>query len=197
MSTARSNGGILRAIAIDSVIMAALAIIMGIILVVVPVSSGVAICVISGVLLLFAGAAAMAGFFIYGPILAGYSMVMGIVLAMCGLLCIVQAGVVMGLLTAILGIFIVVDAGTSLVDGIHCIRGKIQGGVPLTVLSAILMVLGAFVMFGPAETVVVFIGWVLIIDGIFDIVATLVLGKRIREARRSLGADDVIDLGEQ
>lgn len=197
MNSTGNKGGILRALAIDGTIMAALAIVMGIIFVAVPVSSGVAICIVSGVLLICAGAAAMAGVFIYGPILAGYSMAMGIVLAMCGLLCIVQPSLVMGLLTVIFGIFIVIDAGTSLADGIHCIRRKVQGGVPLTVFSAILLALGVLIMLGPIETVVVFLGWILIIDGVFDIVTMVVFGKRVREAKRAFGTDDVIDLGEQ
>ena len=147
--------------------------------------------------LICAGIAAMAGVFIYGPILSGYSMVMGIALVMCGLLCIAQPPLVMGLLTIIFGIFIVVDAATSLVDGIYCTRCHIKGGILLTVLSIVLLVLGVLVVFGPAETVVVFLGWVLIIDGVFDIIAMVAFGKRIREAKRAFYSDDIIDLGEQ
>ena len=197
MSTSRRKGGILRTIAIDNTIMAVLAIIMGIVLVAVPASSGAVICMISGVLLICAGIVAMAGVFIYGPFLSGYSMVMGIALVMCGLLCITQAPLVMGLLTIIFGIFIVVDAATSLVDGIYCTRSHVKGGMLLIVLSVILLVLGVLVVFGPVETVVVFLGWVLIIDGVFDIVAMIAFGKRIRKAKRAFYTDDIIDLGEQ
>lgn len=197
MGKSTSKGGILRAFAVDSTIMAILAIIMGILLIATPVTSGVFICVLSGIFLIGMGVVAMFGFFAYGPILAGYSLVMGIAMAMCGLLCLVQPGLVMGLLTVIFGIFVVVDASTTLADGIHCIRNKVSGGVFITILSAVMLVLGIFVMFGPAETVVLLLGWVLVLDGIFDIVFMLVFGKRIREAREAFSKDNVIDLGEQ
>ncbi len=97
------------------------------------------------------------------------------------------------LLTVIFGIFIVIDGSTSIADSIECARAHVEGWVGMLILSVVTVVLGGLVMFGPFDTVMIFAGISLIIDGICDIIMICVFSHKVREAKKILhDKDDVI-----
>ena len=88
------------------------------------------------------------------------------------------------LLTVIFGIFIVIDGSTSIADSIECARAHVEGWVGMLILSVVTVVLGGLVMFGPFDTVMIFAGISLIIDGICDIIMICVFSHKVREAKK-------------
>lgn len=55
----------------------------------------------------------------------------------------------------------------------------------MLILSVVTVVLGGLVMFGPFDTVMIFAGISLIIDGICDIIMICVFSHKVREAKKS------------
>lgn len=192
----------LRMLAIDSVLVGALTILTGIVLVAAPQPAGSALCFIIGFILVFVGVAMLVGVAAYGGFLSGYSALMGIALVLLGAFCVVKPALVMGIINVLLGLFIVLDAGNSFVNGVRCVKAKVKGGGALVAASAVLALCGVMIMFGPYETATAILGWVLVIDGVADIVITLVLGKKIRQTkavygRMRQGQADVIEIEGQ
>ena len=69
-------------------------------------------------MLIVAGIAALVGFILYGYLLGGHLLILGIALALAGVFCLVNPAVVKGILTVIFGIFVVVDGSVSIADSI-------------------------------------------------------------------------------
>ncbi len=170
----------------DRIITAVLAIALGLLFVLLPEGSANTLCTLSGVLLVAAGVTAIAAFIAYGYFFSGYSLVAGILLILAGIFCFVSPGTVQGLLTVILGVFILLSGSASLVDAIACARAKAQGWLVMLLLSLLVIVLGAVVMLGTFDTIMIFAGCSLMVDGVCSLVLTLVFSRRIREARRQL-----------
>lgn len=177
----------------DKVITALLAIVVGVLFIVLPDSSSDVLCTISGIVLMTAGVVAIIAFASYGFFFGGHALISGIALLLAGLFCIVNPNVVKDLLTVIFGIFIVIDGSTSIADSIECERAHVDGWVGMLLLSIITVVLGVLVMFGPFDTVMIFAGISLIVDGLCDIIMICVFSHKIREAKKLLhDKDDVI-----
>ena len=157
----------------DKVITALLAVIIGVLFIVLPDSSSDVLCAISGIVLMVAGVVAIVAFASYGFFFSGHAL--------------------KDLLTVIFGIFIVIDGSTSIADSIECARAHVEGWVGMLILSVVTVVLGGLVMFGPFDTVMIFAGISLIIDGICDIIMICVFSHKVREAKKILhDKDDVI-----
>lgn len=198
MSDQSSIGKTLKLFAADSIIVSVLMVIIGIVFIAMPIASGVTLCLIVGWILIAMGVVSILGFIIYGRVFAGVSLVFGIILLLCGAFCLTNPGVVLSMVTVIFGALVVIDAASSLSDGIMCQRAGVPGGIPLIIISVLLMILGIGVIFGPFDTVVVFLGWLLLADGIIDLVLIVAFGRRVKKAKKILNSsDDVIDLGER
>ena len=181
----------------DKVITALLAVIIGVLFIVLPDSSSDVLCAISGIVLMVAGVVAIVAFASYGFFFSGHALISGIALLLAGLFCIVNPNVVKDLLTVIFGIFIVIDGSTSIADSIECARAHVEGWVGMLILSVVTVVLGGLVMFGPFDTVMIFAGISLIIDGICDIIMICVFSHKVREAKKILhDKDDVIYIAD-
>ena len=151
--------------------------------IVLPDSSSDVLCAISGIVLMVAGVVAIVAFASYGFFFSGHAL-------LAGLFCIVNPNVVKDLLTVIFGIFIVIDGSTSIADSIECARAHVEGWVGMLILSVVTVVLGGLVMFGPFDTVMIFAGISLIIDGICDIIMICVFSHKVREAKKILHDKD-------
>ena len=177
----------------DKVITALLAVIIGVLFIVLPDSSSDVLCAISGIVLMVAGVVAIVAFASYGFFFSGHALISGIALLLAGLFCIVNPNVVKDLLTVIFGIFIVIDGSTSIADSIECARAHVEGWVGMLILSVVTVVLGGLVMFGPFDTVMIFAGISLIIDGICDIIMICVFSHKVHKEKKILhDKDDVI-----
>ena len=114
------------------------------------------------------------------------TVVSGIVLLVCGVFCLLRPEVIQGLLTVIFGVFLVIDGMVTLQDGIDCARAKLGGWWVLAALAVITIALGCVILFGKFDSIMLLAGISLIVDGVFDLIATLAFSKRVREARQKL-----------
>ena len=170
----------------SGILIAVLAIAIGVLFLVLPKESADVLCTVSGIALLCAGVVAVVTFILYGFAFSAHSLIIGIALLLSGAFCLINPSMVKELLTVIFGLFIVIDGSTSLVDSIDCARAHIKGWGFMLLLSILTVALGILVMFDTFDTVMMFAGISLIIDGICDIIFTCVFSRRIREAKKRI-----------
>ena len=151
-----------------------------------PQTSADVICYVAGILLLASGIAAVVSYLASGRLFGSYALVSGIVLLVCGVFCLLRPEVIQGLLTVIFGVFLVIDGMVTLQDGIDCARAKLGGWWVLASLAVITIALGCVILFGKFDSIMLLAGISLIVDGVFDLIATLAFSKRVREARQKL-----------
>ena len=173
-----------------SLIIAFSAILIGLLFILTPQTSADVICYVAGILLLASGIAAVVSYLASGRLFGSYALVSGIVLLVCGVFCLLRPEVIQGLLTVIFGVFLVIDGMVALQDGIYSFRPALLRGtfaqvIPLA-LAVITIALGCVILFGKFGSIMLLAGISLIVDGVFDLVATLAFSKRVREARQKL-----------
>lgn len=178
----------------DSILAAALAIIVGILFIALPSTSANVLCTIAGVLLIVIGIFAISAFVAGGFLLGGYSLIMGIAFLLSGLFFLIHPELIKGILTVLFGIFIVADGASTLVDSIYCAKARVGGWFWLLLLSLVSIVLGCIVTFGTFDTVMMFAGISLVVDGVGDLLITLFFSHKIKEAKKTLQKrkDDII-----
>lgn len=162
------------------------AILLGLLFILTPQTSANVICYVAGILLIASGIIAVISYLASGRLFGSYALVFGIVLLVCGVFCLLRPEVIQGLLTVIFGVFLIIDGMVTLQDGIDCARAKLGGWWVLAALAVITIALGCVVLFGKFDSVMLLAGISLLIDGVFDILATLFFSKRIRMARQKL-----------
>lgn len=173
-------------IKVDKIVSAIIAIVIGVLFVALPEDSSNVLCLICGIMLIVGGVMSIMGFIAYGFITGGHLLVVGLALLLAGILCLVNPGVVTTILTIIFGIYIIVDGASSLVDSMYCAKAHVSGWFFLLLLSLLSIVLGTIVMFGTFDTVMIFAGVCLIVDGISDIVTTAVFSHKVKDAKKKL-----------
>ena len=113
-----------------------------------------------------------------------------------GIFCLVYPDVIKNILPIIFGVYIVIDGSISLVDSIYCASARISGWVVLLLISIVTIALGGFVMFSTTlDTITMVAGICLIVDGVCDLVKTLVFSRKVRTAKKKfLEGYNYIDL---
>ena len=168
----------------DRIITGVLAIIIGVLFIIFNKESANVLCVVSGVVLLLIGVVAAVSSFSDGAMLGRYSLMLGIALALAGMLCILRPSMIIGVLSAIFGIIIAVDGAITFIDAIDCARAKMKEWRILMLISFASMALGAVIMFVESTAIMILAGIFLIIEGIIDIVIIALFGKKIKRAKR-------------
>lgn len=172
------------------------AILLGLLFLLTPETSGTIICYVAGGLLIAAGVIAAISYLASGRLFGSYSLVFGLVLLVCGVFCLVRPEVVQGFLSVFFGVFLVIDGLVTLQDGLDCARTKQTDAWILLLLAVITVGLGCVLLFGRFDSMVVLAGIALIADGVFDLIAVFAFSRRIRAARQKLRAylgGDIID----
>lgn len=170
----------------EQIVLAIVSIVVGILFIALPESSADALCTICGVMLICAGISIIIAYIAYGIFFAAHLLILGIALILLGVFAISNPNAIKGILTIVFGIYIIVDGSSSLVDSILCAKAKIKGWFLLLLISIMTIVLGSVVMFGSFEYIMTFAGVCIIIDGVCDLIETLVFSHRIREAKKML-----------
>lgn len=170
----------------DSIITSILAILVGVLCIAMPNESGDVLCTVFGVSLLVVCVSMFVRYFAYERLFGEHLLILSIVTLALGIFCLVYPNTIKGILTVLFGLFIVVDSASSLSDSVYCAKADIKGWLLLFLLSLLTIVLGVAVMFSTFDTVVVFAGCSLIVEGVRRLVVTLVFNKRIKEAKKSL-----------
>lgn len=139
-------------------------------------------CIIGGIALLICGFAYLITFINLRRV-SDSSLIYAVVLSLSGLLCLVKASLVQGLLGLVFGFFLIVEGIRLLVDGLDCARVKAKVAPAVLIFALVILVLGFIVLFGKFETLLVFSGIALLIDGVFQLFSLLFFGRAIRAAR--------------
>lgn len=170
----------------ENIIAAILAIVVGVLFIILPKDSADVLCLIAGILLIFAGAFTLVAYIFSGFFLGAHLLIVGIMLILLGTFCLANPENIMEVLTVLFGLYIVIDGATSIVDSVYCAKAKIKGWGLLLVLAILSIGLGTVVMFSTFDTIMIFAGCSLIIDGVCDIIETIVFSHKIKEAKKKL-----------
>ena len=178
----------------DSIIIAILTIMIGILCVCLPESSANVLCIIFGCALIAMGLAVMVRYFAFERILGGQLLIMSATLIVAGVFCLANPAIVQSILTIVLGLFIVIDSITSFADSVDCARARVSGWWVLMLLSIATACLGVAVMFAKFSTVMIFAGASLIVEGVVHFVSTLVFSRKVKQAKKILTDkhDDIV-----
>lgn len=170
----------------ENIIAAILAIVVGVLFIILPKDSADVLCLIAGILLIFAGSFTLVAYIFSGFFLGAHLLIVGIMLILLGTFCLANPENIMEVLTVLFGLYIVIDGTTSIVDSVYCAKAKIKGWGLLLVLAILSIGLGTAVMFSTFDTIMIFAGCSLIIDGVCDIIETIVFSHNIKEAKKKL-----------
>lgn len=170
----------------ENIIAAILAIVVGVLFIILPKDSADVLCLIAGILLICAGSFTLVAYIFSGFFLGAHLLIVGIMLILLGTFCLANPENIMEVLTVLFGLYIVIDGTTSIVDSVYCAKAKIKGWGLLLVLAILSIGLGTAVMFSTFDTIMIFAGCSLIIDGVCDIIETIVFSHKIKEAKKKL-----------
>ena len=170
----------------ENIIAAILAIVVGVLFIILPKDSADVLCLIAGILLIFAGSFTLVAYIFSGFFLGAHLLIVGIMLILLGTFCLANPENIMEVLTVLFGLYIVIDGTTSIVDSVYCAKAKIKGWGLILVLAILSIGLGTAVMFSTFDTIMIFAGCSLIIDGVCDIIETIVFSHKIKEAKKKL-----------
>lgn len=178
----------------DSIIVAALTIILGLLCVILPKGSGTALTYIFGAALVAMGITAVVRYFWGLRLISDMSLVIGTLMITLGVFTLINPSAIQAILVVLLGVFIIIDSMTEISESIYCARANVSGWFWLFLASVLTLGLGIVVAFSNFETVMILAGIALIIEGLKRLIITLVCAGKIREAKKQLmnAANDII-----
>ena len=173
---------------------AILYVILGLVLLLWPGVSAVVFCYAFGGVLLAYGVVTVVSFFLRDSRQGSFvfELLLGIIAAALGLLFLLRPAIVATILPVILGLFIVVDGLVNLKRALELRRmAYVRWNIPLW-LSVGSVTLGAFIVFQPflaAEALVMFLGAVLIYEGVSDLWTIFRVTQWTKEYRKTHPVD--------
>ena len=170
----------------EALLAAVLAIIIGALFIAFPENSGNILCYVGGSLFIALGLALFIAYFSSGLLFGSYFLIISIILFLVGVVCVSCPEIIKGFITVIFGIFLVADGVAKFQLGIDGMKMGIKGAWSLFIVAAASIALGITVTFGTFEDVMLFAGISLIIDGISDIITTLVFSAKYQNATRNV-----------
>lgn len=172
----------------DSYIIAILSVVVGVLAIIFPNETGGILCIVAGVALIVAGVATFVRFLAYGGFLfGGYALILSITTIALGVFCLTFPGLIQNIMTVLFGIFIIVDSAQTMAESLEVSRVHMPGWVCMFILSLVTAMLGVCVMFSSFDTVMIFAGISLIVDGVRNFITTAVFASKVRKARKELG----------
>lgn len=185
----------LKKIRNTTVVSTLLFVVLGVVMLVWPDSSALAICYVLGTMALLCGLIEIVCYFVRTENrFFATGLVSGILSALLGLYILWMPHVILVFLYLLLGILLLVFGCSKVADALTVRRFALTGWwIPL-LLGAITIILGALVLCNPfsaAATLMVAIGIGLIVEGVLDIFNILNISKQLKKA---LG-DDMEDYG--
>ena len=183
----------------DSIIVSLLTIAIGVLCIVMPSEAGDVLLIIFGAMLIAIGATLFVRFFTTDRLFASHIMIMAVVSIVLGVTCLVQRSALQSILTILLGLYIVIDSLSSIGDSVYLCKAKVSGWFILFLLSLLSCGLGVVVMFSTFDTVMIFAGVSLLIEGVKRFTLTLTFSNKIRSARKQFekSMQDVIEIEEE
>ena len=184
----------LKNLTISFVVLAILYVLLGLVLLLWPVTVMDVLCYLTGGILLLYGIFAIVGFCRTEERRAGsfLALLLGIVAAAVGVVLLFQPTLFQNILTMILGIYILIDGLLNLKRALELRRMEHGGWTIHLVLSLITVVLGLVVVFWPmlaGATLVQLIGAALVYSGAADLWTLFQLSRWTKEYRKTHRVD--------
>ena len=171
--------------------MAAACIVLGLLLLLYPDTSGTIISVIIALVLAAAGVMHIISYIFrrYPDDIGHMDLVTGLIFAGAGVFLFLHPGILIGLLPVVLGLLLIVDGIIKLQSAVDLARLHTRKWWIVLILSAASVILGTVSLLNPFETMAVllmFIGASLVIDGLFDFWTLFSIHRRIKRFRREM-----------
>lgn len=168
----------------DSIILSILMLAVGVLYVVLPSKAGDVTITVFGIMLIVAGLVSCVRYFMYDRFLSDHILIISIVMLVLGIFTLIYPKSIQAILTIVFGLIIVIDSISSICDSVYLLKVKVYDGIILIILSIITAILGVMVMFSNFESVMVFAGVSLIIDGVRKLVTTIVFSVKVTKAKK-------------
>ena len=170
----------------ENIIVSLLAIALGIVCIAMPNPVSNAMCIVFGTFLIVIGCSLLVKYFAFDRFIGASALILSITTITLGIFCLVYPSSLQEILTVLFGLFIVISSISSLCDSLYLAKAKQKGWFILFLLSLITCILGIIVMFGTFETITLFAGISLIIDGAESLILTIIYSYRIKKAKKQL-----------
>ena len=164
---------------IDSIITSVIFIAIGALFLLLPNSFSNLLVIISGVLFIFGGIAALIYFFAGNTTLSAYGLAIAIILIVLGIFGVTHINLIKGVLSYFFGIFILISGAIYMSKSVDNLRKHMGNCLPQLIMSLIVLALGIVVLFGNFSTIMVFTGIALIVVGVFSIIMSLVFQGQV------------------
>lgn len=160
-------------------------IVLGVVLMAFPGSALTLACTLIGIVtLIYAGIRIVSYFQNGGAYTNRFDLFIGVLLAACGVFLLVCPQLIVSLIPIALGIYILVDSFTAMKKALDMKALGFEKWWISFLVALVLAIFGAVMIlnpFGTLSSLVVFIGWGFIFDGVYTIVNTLVAAKVFRD----------------
>ena len=185
----------LKGFKLQSVLIAILFILMGLVLVINPLGTTRTICFTIGSIILGAGLIFIIIYLVsdFKANIKKNKLVIGIVLLILGMVFFIAYRVIMSVIPTVLGVMIFVNGLTKLQTGIDARKINKDKSLWMIILAIVIILLGAFVVFNPfsaSKLILRIIGICLMFSGITDLVSFIYLNKKISNYIKDMKALD-------
>lgn len=170
----------------ESLFTALFAVVIGVLFLVFPSSSSYVLCYTAGAIFIILGTVYIIRYITGNYILGSYALLISILLLIVGIFCLIRPNTIKAIITVIFGIFLIVDGIIKMQEGIEYSRVPVKGWWTVIMFAMASIALGIVVMFGTFESVMIFAGVSLILDGIFDFITTLVFSTKLKKAEKTV-----------
>ena len=168
----------------ETLITALITIVVGIVFLIEPENSSNILCLVIGISFVVLGAALLVRYFASGFLFGSTHLIMSVILLVIGIFSLSRPNAFKGIITVVFGIFLILDGLLKVKDGVDCCRAHVKGWWLLFVVSALSIILGSLVMFGSFDSIMIFAGISLIVDGVCDIITTLAFSSHVRKIEK-------------
>ncbi len=179
----------------DFALMAAACIVLGLLLLLYPETSGTIISVIIALVLAAAGVMHILTYIFrrYPDDIGHMDLVFGLICAGLGVFLFLHPGILISLLPTVLGLLLIIDGIVKLQSAIDLARLHTGRWWIILILAAASIILGSVALINPFETMFIllmFIGASLIIDGLFDFWTLFSIHRRVKRFRKEMEEAD-------
>ena len=166
-------------------------VLLGILFVVFPASSSTIICYATGIVLCVWGVVLMIGYFAASNTVAfgSFGLIQGAALAILGAGILIWPDFLKGMLTLVFGLLIMADAVLKLQYAIDLMRIKASGWLAVLIVAIAMAAFGLVAVWNPFKTATVltiFLGAVLIVDGVADLATVAYISRSIKALKKAM-----------
>ena len=175
----------------DFALCAAASIVLGLLLLLYPDTSGTILAVIIALALAAMGAMHILNYLFrrFPDDIGRMDLVSGLLMAGIGVFLFFRPGVLIGVLPVVMGFLLLFGGAVKLQNAIDLARLKAPLWWVILILAALSVIAGIVVLLNPfatAELLLMFLGASLLIDGIFDIYTLITLHRRVKRFSKDL-----------